>query len=151
MIDITPFWKVRVVYSLFAVYFFPVETSAHDLWPDVFVSISSVVASLARPLAVIFLLMKFRTGLESLLEAIKDRLPSMESLKSPWLEASWSTAAVKVLSEGIKSLGQEQTVGSEPSDELSSQLAKVKPSAGVINAFLEVERQVGKYLKAVGS
>lgn len=74
----------------------------------------------------------------------------MERFKTPWLDASWSTAAVKDLSREVETFGHKQPFGSESSDGVSEELARLKPSAGVIDAFLEVERQTLRYLKAVG-
>ncbi len=127
-------------------------SSSPNLWPDIFDLLSSLVASLAWPGAVVLLLLKFRTGVVSILEAIKDRMPNMERVKTPWIEASWSIDAVKDLSKEVENFGPDQpTSDAGSSDDISAQLARVKPSAGVIDAFLEVERQVRRYLKAVGS
>lgn len=123
-------------------------SSTPNLWPDVLDFFSSLIASLAWPIAVVFLLLTFRTGVVNVLEAIKDRMPSMERVKTPWLEASWSTDAVKDLSKDVENLGP---AGSAPDTDLvnsiPAQLARVKPSAGVIDAFLDVERQIRRYLK----
>lgn len=128
------------------------DSSSTSLLPDVFNLISSLVASLAWPVAVVLLLMKFRTGVGSILDAIRDRMPSMERFKTPWIEASWSTAAVKDLSKEVENFGSApSTSDTASSDGISVKLANVKPSAGVIDAFLEVERQMRRYLKAAGS
>lgn len=128
------------------------NSSSSNLWPDLLDLFSSLVASLAWPIAVVFLLLNFRTGVVSVLEAIKDRMPSMERVKTPWLEASWSTDAVRDLSKDVESFGPAQpTSDADLLKSIPAQLAQVKPAAGVIDAFLEVERQIRRYLKAAGS
>jgi hypothetical protein len=134
------------------VIFIESASSTPNLWPDVLAFLSSLVASLAWPIAVVFLLLNFRTGVVNVLEAIKDRMPSMERVKTPWLEASWSTDAVKDLSKDVENLGPaHSTSDADLLKSIPAQLARVKPAAGVIDAFLEVERQVRRYLKAAGS
>lgn len=76
----------------------------------------------------------------------------MQGFKTPWVEASWSTAAVEDLSKEVNTfIPEETTSNAQSSDGIPTQLAKVKPSAGVIDAFLEVERQIRKYLKVTGT
>lgn len=128
----------------------PIPSLSSNLWPDLFVLISSLVASLAWPVTVGFLLITFRKGIVSILEAVKERMPNMESLKTPIIEASWSTAAVEDLSKEVENFGHTQLTIAQPTDDIPTQLAKLKPSAGVIEAFLEVEQKVRRYLKTMG-
>lgn len=127
--------------------FIPIPSLSPALWPDLFVLISSLVASLAWPVTLAFLLLVFRKGVASILDSIKDRMPNMERLKTPLIEASWSTSAVEDLSKEVDNFGHTGLITTQTQDDIPTQVAKLKPAAGVIDAFLEVEQKVRRYLR----
>lgn len=117
---------------------------------EVFDFISSLLSSLAWPLTVLVILFVFRGAIVKLVDSLKERMPSIEHVKTPWLEAAWSSQAVAEIAEEAGASAPEESAGLGLGDEdVAVQLARVKPSAGVIEAFTDVERQLVRYLAAV--
>lgn len=115
---------------------------------------ASVIGSLISPIVVLVLLFLFRAQVLRLVTALLDRVPEMESLKTPWGEAVWSKSAVDKVSKevGANAPGRPGKRKPKPSandvdNDVSVQLARIEPSAGVINAFLQVEQEVRRYLE----
>lgn len=114
---------------------------------------ASVIGSVVWPLVVLLLLFLFRAQLLRLVTAILNRVPEMESLKTPWGEAVWSKSAVAKVSKDVDATlrARSDSVSSLADGtaelDVSEQLARIQPSAGVINAFLGVEREVRRYLE----
>ncbi len=128
----------------------PVNEATSDIsLVEIFDFISSLVSSLAWPLAVLVILFVFRNAIVKLVDSLKERMPSIEHVKTPWLEAAWSSQAVEEVAEEAGASTPEESVGLGSGDEdVAVQLARVKPSAGVIEAFTDVERQIVRYLAA---
>lgn len=115
--------------------------------------VAALVGSLAWPLTVLTLLLVFGKALRGLLNSLKARMPSIERLKTPWGEAIWSETAVQeVAGEVGTTLPEPPTEPSGTpgeSDDIAIALARLKPSAGVIDAFTDVERQLVRYVSAL--
>lgn len=110
---------------------------------------ASLIGSLAWPVAVLVILIIFRTELVKLVTAVRDRIPSMTSVKGFGVEAAWSARDVSKLAAEVGGLPDGAPADDDRSDK-SVKLARIEPSAGVINAFLDVEREVGRYLHRAG-
>lgn len=117
---------------------------------------ASVLGSLAWPILVVVVLLLFHRQVLKLVTALLNRVPEMESLNTPWGEAVWSKSAVDKVSKEVdaKIPGRPSKRKPKPSDvdndldnDVSVQLARIQPSAGVINAFLQVEQEVRRYLE----
>jgi hypothetical protein len=121
---------------------------------DVLNFIASFVASVAWPVVVLILVLVFKEQITKLVNAIKDRMPDVERVKTPWGEMVWSSSAVNLVSTEVDaSLPGREGSGArghgESRSSVARELARIEPSAGVIHAFLGVEQQVGLYLRAV--
>ncbi|WP_454116299.1 hypothetical protein [Microbacterium aurum] len=113
--------------------------------------ISSLVGSLAWPVAVLAILIIFRKELVRLVATVRERIPSMTSVKGFGVEAVWSASEVRKVAAEVSGLPDGASADDQPSgSEKSVELARIEPSAGVINAFLDVEREVGRYLHRAG-
>jgi hypothetical protein len=120
--------------------------------PDWLDFIASVVGSLAWPIVVLVLLFLFRSQVVKLVAAILERVPEMESFKTPWGEAVWSKSAVAKVSKDVAATLPPRPLeikphGNDGDPDVSTQLAQIQPSAGVINAFLRVEQEVRRCLE----
>lgn len=126
----------------------PTPSEWLDFW-------SSLIGSLAWPLTVLVILIVFHAELVKLLTALRNRIPSMTSMKLPGgVEAAWTPEAVENLSRVVvestpssDAINGDPVAPARPDDDKSVELAHVLPSAGVINAFLSVERAVADYLR----
>lgn len=106
------------------------------------------ISSLIWPAAVIWLLFKFRGSVVQILDAIAERVGKVERVKGPGFEAAWSTEAVEdVAREAGASKSGSST---QTADSISVQLAKIKPAAGVVDAYLDVEKHLRRYIKNSG-
>lgn len=112
---------------------------------------SSLVGSLAWPAVVFAILIIFRKELVRLVAAVRDRIPLMTSVKGFGVEAAWSASEVRKVAADVSGLPDGIPTGDQTSgSEKSVALAHIEPSAGVINAFLDVELEVGRYLNRAG-
>jgi hypothetical protein len=132
----------------------PFEPAAGATMADVLNFIASIVGSVTWPVVVMSLILIFRDQIKKLATALKDRMPSVERVKTPWGEMVWSSSAVQqVATEVDASLPARQ--GTSPDKQghtragVARQLAQIEPSAGVIHAFLDVERNAGSFLAAM--
>jgi len=123
--------------------------------PEVLDFLASIIASLAWPVVVLVLLLMFRSHITSVVTALRERMPDVERLKTPWGEMAWSSSAVKQVSEDVDEKFADMTPNDDGpqtkrQESVARELAAVEPSAGVIRAFLDVEQQAGRFLRATG-
>lgn len=79
--------------------------------------------------------------------AMRDRIPLATSVKGFGVEAAWSASDVRKVAEEVSGLPHAAPGGDHrPPSDKSVELAHIEPGAGVLNAFLDVEREVGRYL-----
>jgi hypothetical protein len=99
------------------------------------------------------LVLTFRRQIKNLATAIKDRMPAVERVKTPWGEMVWSSSAVQQVSTEVDASLPARPSGSDeqqsPHTGVAAELALIAPSAGVIHAFLDVERNAGSFLTAL--
>ncbi|TSI16187.1 hypothetical protein [Brevibacterium aurantiacum] len=113
--------------------------------------VTSLAGSLAWPIIVFTIVIIFRKELVKLVAAIRDRVPLMTSVKGFGVEAAWSASEVRKLAEEVSGLPHAAPAGDHRSaSDKPVELARIEPSAGVINAFVDVEREVGRYLSRAG-
>ena len=114
---------------------------------DVLDFIGSLVASLAWPVAVLLILLVFKSVITKLVDSLKERMPWIEHVKTPWGEAAWREADVNKLASNVKTSLQEHhsVPGTDEETDVSVKLARIKPSAGVVDAFMGIEHQVVEY------
>jgi hypothetical protein len=132
----------------------PAETAVGATLPEVLDFIASIVGSIAWPVVVLTLLLIFRDQIKKLATAIKDRMPAVERLKTPWGEMVWSSSAVQQVSTEVDASlparrGDSAGEQRDSRAAVAKKLARVEPSAGVIHAFLDVERNAGAFLTAM--
>jgi hypothetical protein len=112
------------------------------------------VGTIAWPIVVVVLALIFKSQVAQLLEAVAKRLGKLTRLKVGWGEAEWSDREVEEVAEdvGERAAGEPSTKADpeEVEADIAIQLARIQPSAGVIAAFIELEREVGHYLTAHG-
>ncbi|RJT97039.1 hypothetical protein D6T65_15125 [Arthrobacter frigidicola] len=81
-------------------------------------------------------------------------MAKLERFTVPGVEAQWSPEAVGEVAEEIEERHSGDPVvttrDSDMQDDIAIRLAQVQPSAGVIAAFIELERDVASYLTAMG-
>lgn len=63
---------------------------------------ASLVSSLAWPATLVVLLLLFRRAIDKLLSSLNERIPTIESLKTRWIEAVWTTSAVETVAGDVK-------------------------------------------------
>lgn len=108
---------------------------------------ASIAGSLAWPVIVLTIVIIFRKEVGKLVAAIRDRIPLMTSVKGFGVEAVWSASDVRKVAEEVSGLPHAAPGGdNRPTSDKSVALAHIEPGAGVLNAFLDVEREVGRYL-----
>lgn len=121
----------------------PDPTSVSD-WLEF---VATLTGSLSWPIVVFTIIIIFRKELVKLIGAVRDRIPLMTSVKGFGVEAIWSARELRKVSDEVRRLPHTAPVDDQrPTSDKSVELSKIEPGAGVINAFLEVEREVGKYL-----
>lgn len=127
------------------------------LLPEWLNFIASIVGSVAWPVVVLALLILFRGEVVKLASALRDRIPSLASVKLAGVEAVWSSAAVHEVTREVDQNVPAGHVreGDAGGDRVESRdtavrLAEIEPGAGVLFAFSAVEREVVAYLARAG-
>jgi len=112
-------------------------------------AVLNFVSSLIWPAAVIWMLFRFRSSVKQILDAIAERVAKVERVKGPGFEAAWSSEAVE---DVAREAGASQSASStQGEDNISVRLAKIKPAAGVVDAYLDVEKHLRRYIKNSGT
>ncbi len=62
------------------------------MWPHFFDFFASLVASTAWPAVVLILLLLFRRQIERIVDALKDRMPGIESVEALGVKMVWSSS-----------------------------------------------------------
>lgn len=125
----------------------PANLTSNGVAPvDVLDFIGSLVASLAWPLAVLVILLVFRSAIVKIVDSLKERMPSIERLKTPWGEAVWTSSAVEEVASEVDTSLPGRSDAQVDDEDIAVKLTRVKPSAGVVDAFTDIEQEVLRYL-----
>lgn len=116
--------------------------------------VASIVSSTAWPLVVLTLFLIFRSQVRKLVDEFAKRIAKLQRVKGSWGEVEWSDKTLEEVADEIDERNT-SSPGSAPKasdeeEEIAIKLARVQPSAGVIAAFIELERELGLYLTALG-
>lgn len=110
---------------------------------------SSLVGSLAWPVVTLIALLAFREKLGGLMEAVRERIPAVQRFSIGGFEV-WTPSAVEEVSkevgEELPKLSSESGSAEVERESIAESLAKIRPSAGVLDAFIQIEKQITRYI-----